>query len=117
MQTFAHCADRAIGGSRNRFPALTTDARIATQFVDAVGGLVAMVLPGDALIHIWEQNERVIPVPTHSSIHCVTCPSSHCHKCSDHLMVVSAGQAQQGSGVPINRGKTRTETGPPHCTS
>ena len=52
IHIFAHCADRAIGGSRNRFPALTTDARIATQFVDAVGGLVAMVLPGDALIHI-----------------------------------------------------------------
>lgn len=98
MQTFAHCADRAIGGSRNRFPTLATDASIAAQFVDAVGGLVATVLPGDALIHVWEQNESVIPVPTHSSMHRVICPSSHCHKCSDHYMVVSAGQASKDQG-------------------
>lgn len=36
----------------NRFPAMTTVARIVAQLVDAMGRWVAAVLPGSAFIYI-----------------------------------------------------------------
>lgn len=117
MRTFTHCADRAIGGSWSRFPAWATDARIAAQFVDAVGGIVATVLPGGTFIHIWEQNQRVIPAPTHSCISTV----SFSHLLTATNLVTTSwwflqDRPSKDQGIQLKGGKTRTETESQHWT-
>lgn len=52
LWTFTDGVAWAIGGSRNRLPSRAAAALIASDVVEAVGGVVAWVLPRGTFIHI-----------------------------------------------------------------